>query len=81
MPGEEVIRREELSSEEKILLAISSLTDEVLYIRRTLDPITRRQRIFIIAFSAFVGGVITNLALWLLGLGTVYGQLLQRGHP
>jgi ABC-type enterobactin transport system permease subunit len=75
-----VLAREELSSEERILLAIANLTDEVLSIRRTLDPITRRQRIFIIALSAFVGGVLTNLALWLLGFGTMYG-LLQRGHP
>lgn len=78
MSSEDVVAREELSGEQKILLALSNLTGEVLFIRRTLDPITRRQRIFIIAFSSFLGGVITNLALWLFGLGTMYG--LMRGH-
>ncbi len=65
--------RDELSGEGRILMALENLTNEVLSVRRMLDPITRRQRVAIIAGSAFLGGVITNLALWAAGAGTMYG--------
>jgi hypothetical protein len=74
------VERESLTGEEKILFALEGLTNEVLFVRKMIDPISRRQRILIIAWSSFMGGVVTNLVLWLLGLGTMYGLSGLGGH-
>lgn len=53
--------------------AIVNLTNEVMVLRGIVEPLSLRQRFFIIALSSFLGGVLTNLILWLLGLGTIFG--------
>lgn len=54
-----------------VLHAVNNLTNEVLFVRQKLDPISTRQRVFIIAASSFAGGVFANLVLWLAGVGTI----------
>lgn len=53
-----------------VLRALVLLTNEVAYLRVAVDP---KQRLVIVVISAFLGGVLTNLILWLLGLGTIFG--------
>lgn len=53
-----------------VLRALVLLTNEVAYMRVAVGP---KPRLAIVAVSAFVGGVLTNLILWLLGLGTIFG--------
>lgn len=53
--------------------AVLVLTNEVAILRSVVEPFSLRQRLAIIALSSFTGGVLTNLILWLLGLGTIFG--------
>lgn len=50
-----------------VLKAVQSLSTEVLVIRQKLEPLGRWTYIAIVVGSAFFGGVLTNLVLWLLG--------------
>jgi len=73
MPSDEDEAPESVPREDRIYRALLKLTEEVLEIRQVLVPIKRWEHVAIIVASSFLGGVVTNLALWALGFGTIFG--------
>jgi hypothetical protein len=60
------------TQDDRVLKAILNLTNEVLEMRGMLLPLSRLQQVTIIAASSFLGGIVTNVVLWLSGAGTVF---------
>jgi len=64
---------DDLPREDRIYAALLKLSAEVLDVRAMLVPVKRWETIAIIVLSSFIGGVVTNIVFYLLGLGTVVG--------
>jgi hypothetical protein len=60
MPTE---NEERIERDRKTLSTLEFLTNEVLYIRKIVDPLSWKERALLIALSAFAGGALTNLAI------------------